>query len=582
MKTAVIWVVFFFLAWGTWQPISLVAQTQTIKAPDLILHHGRIVTVNSQFEIVEALAIQGDRIQAAGSNEQILALATESTQQIDLQNRMVLPGLIDSHVHASGAATYEYDHVVPDVQTVEDVLEYIAQRADALEDGQWIRVQQMFITRLAERRFPTRDELDKVAPKNPVVFRTGPDMAVNSLALQQSGVNEQTPLPPGSSGRIERDANGRLTGIIRGESSLIKFSESQKRPTQSEQLELLQQLLQDYNSVGITSISDRNASDRDLELFDELRSQGKLTVRVFIYYGINPDAEPAEITKRIEQLAAHPLHTYNNFLWLRGIKVFLDGGMLTGSAYMRQPWGVSQIYSIIDPEYRGTLKIAPERLFQISRLALSHDLQMTAHSVGDGAVHNLIDAYERCAEELDVAAARPCITHCNFMSAEAIARMQKLGIVADLQPAWLYLDAVTLEKQFGNQRLAYFQPYKSLFEAGVKVGGGSDHMQKVGSFRSINPYNPFLGMSIAVTRLPRGASQPLHPEQCISREDAIRLYTINNAYLSFEEREKGSLEPGKLADFIILDRDLLLCPDQDIATTRVLATYVGGRRVFEQ
>jgi predicted amidohydrolase YtcJ len=177
---------------------------------------------------------------------------------------------------------------------------------------------------------------------------------------------------------------------------------------------------------------------------------------------------------------------------------------------------------------------------------------------------------------------RPCITHANFMSAEIIRKMRELGIVANLQPDWLWLDGNTLRKQFGDQRLTFFQPYRTLFEQGVVVGGGSDHMQKIGSLRSINPYNPFLGMWITLTRQPRWGDQLVHPEQRISREQAIRLYTINNAWLTFEEREKGSLEPGKLADFIVLDRDILTCPLDDVRHIQVERTYLGGKLIYQR
>ena len=158
--------------------------------------------------------------------------------------------------------------------------------------------------------------------------------------------------------------------------------------------------------------------------------------------------------------------------------------------------------------------------------------------------------------------------------------MKAVGVVADLQPAWLRLDGATLLKQFGQKRTEYFQPYRTLFEQGVIVGGGSDHMQKFGSLRSINPYNPFLGMSIALTRQPRWAEQPLHPEQCISREQALRLYTTNNAFVMFAEKEKGSIETGKLADFIVLDRDYLTCPIDEVAEIGVKQTFVAGKQVF--
>jgi len=163
-----------------------------------------------------------------------------------------------------------------------------------------------------------------------------------------------------------------------------------------------------------------------------------------------------------------------------------------------------------------------------------------------------------------------------------IQKMKELGIVVDLQPDWLWLDGATLRKQFGDERMTYFQPYKSLFESGVAVGGGSDHMQKIGSLRSINPYNPFLGMWITLARQPRWTDRPLHPEQRISREQAIRLYTINNAYLTFEENEKGSLEKGKLADFVVLDKDILSCPVDEVRNIQVEETYLGGKIVYQR
>ena len=227
--------------------------------------------------------------------------------------------------------------------------------------------------------------------------------------------------------------------------------------------------------------------------------------------------------------------------------------------------------------YRGVLFIPPERLSAIVRETVTAGLQFTAHSVGDGAVHALLDAYDEINKTMPVAPTRPCITHSNFMSREAIEQAARLGVVVDIQPAWLYLDTRTLAAHFGYDRLRYFQPLRSLFEAGVTAGGGSDHMQKIGSFRSINPYNPFLGMYVAISRRAKGYPDRLHPEEALTREQAIRFYTINNARLMFLEDRIGSLEMGKQADFIVIDRDLLTCPEDDIKNTRVQMTFVDGK-----
>ncbi len=548
---------------------------------DLIIHNGKIITVDAEFRTLEAMAVRGDRILAVGTSSAIMDLAGPETATVDLRGKTVLPGLIDSHSHPPAAAMYELDHPVPDMETIEDVLGYVRSRAEALEDGEWISVSQVFITRLREQRYPTRAELDRAAPRNPVVFRTGPDASLNSLALKLSGINKAFRISDGQPGRIERDpVTGEPTGILRSCSRFIKYKPAGRTPDADDPRNRLRQLLADYNSVGITSVVDGDTEDDELELYRLLKERGELTCRTFITLHVDAQQPIESIEARIRQAAANPLYKYDNMLWLRGIKAYLDGGMLTGSAYMRQPWGVSSVYSISDPDYRGMLYIEPEKLYRMAKAALETHLQFTAHSVGDGAVHALLDAYERVNKDFPVHERRPSMTHANFMSLEAVKKMKELGVVANMQPAWLYLDGATLLKQFGNERLAYFQPYRTLFEEGAVVGGGSDHMQKIGSFRSINPYNPFLGMWTVITRRPRWMEGPLHPEQSISREQAIRLYTINNAFLTFEEKEKGSLEAGKLADFIILKQDIMTCPLDELKNIEVEATYLGGKLVF--
>ena len=565
-------------------PANDVVAVQQDLLPDIIFHNAKVVTVDKAFSIQQAVAVAGESIVAVGSDEQILRLAVPATQRIDLKGRTMLPGLIDSHVHATDAAMHEFDHTIPTMQSIDDVLKYIQSRAEVLEDGEWITVSQVFITRLNDQRFPDRQELDRVAPKNPVFFRTGPDAALNSMALRLSGIDKDFQFPEGINGRVELDfATGELTGIIRSAEKFLIVPPSGAKPTEIDRVTRLKQLLADYNSVGITSISDRYASDDAIALYQSLKDSQELTCRVFLFYAINASDSLNTITQKIRKAADSPMHAYSNQLWLRGVKVFLDGGMLTGSAYMQKPWGVSSIYGISDPEYRGVRYIDPEKLYQISKLALSNDLQMTAHSVGDAAVELLVNTYATIdSADFLVRDKRPCVTHCNFMTPEVIDTMARLGIVADLQPAWLWLDGATLRKQFGDDRMRYFQPYRTLFEKQVMVGGGSDHMQKIGSLRSVNPYNLFLGMWIALNRVPRSAVNAIQAEESITREQAIRLYTINNAWLSFEETKKGSIEPGKLADLVVLETDLLTCPLVQVKDIQVNQTYIGGKLVYQR
>jgi predicted amidohydrolase YtcJ len=566
---------------------GLLLQVVLLGAPapadeaDLILHHGKVVTVDRDFSVRQALAVKGDRLLRVGTDEEVLKSRGPRTAIVDLAGKMVLPGLIDSHTHPTGASMTEFDHPVPEMETIRDVLDFVRSRAEALGRGKWVVVRQVFITRLQEQRYPTRDELDRAAPDNPVLFSTGPDASVNSLALKLSGIDKG--FRPEGPGRVEKDPmTGDPTGILRNLTRHVKVSPSERKPTEQDQDRRLLELFRDYNSAGITAVIDRSASDGAIDRYQRLHEAGALTVRLAISRHVDNLGPLEGILSEIRRTAEHPLRRGGPRLRIVGIKAFLDGGMLTGSAYMREPWGVSKIYSIDDPDYRGVLFIPRERLVPMVRAAVESGLQFTAHSVGDGAVHALLDAYEEVNQHTPVAPTRPCVTHSNFMTREAIAKAARLGAVVDIQPAWLYLDTRTLVAQFGDDRLRYFQPLRSLFAAGVLAGGGSDHMQKIGSLRSINPYNPFLGMWVAVSRHAKGYDGRLHAEEALTREQAIRFYTINNAHLLFLEDRIGSLEEGKQADFVIIDRDLLTCPEDEIRQARALATYLDGKRVFER
>ena len=549
---------------------------------DLILHHGKVVTVDRAFSIQEAVAIKKGRILAIGSNEEMMAMKGWSTVLVDLGGKMVLPGLMDSHAHPADACLTEFDHPIPEMEEIKDVLKYIRSRARAQKEGTWIEVRQVFITRLKEQRYPTRAELDRAAPKHPVLFQTGPDASLNTLALKLSGIDQNFKVDDGGAGFAEKDPKtGELTGILRNCTRYVKVKSVKHQPTRDEKVRRLSELFADYNTVGLTSVCERDASPDEVETYAQWRKSGKPTMRVSVSHHVDSIGPLGEVLTNIVRVSQHPLFKKgDDMLRIIGIKTYLDGGMLTGSAYMREPWGVSAIYGITDPDYRGVRFIPQERLTAMVRTAVKCGLQFTAHSVGDGAVESLLEAYAEVDRELPVRKTRACISHSNFMSREAVDQAARLGVMMDIQPVWLYLDTRTLAKQFGYDRLRWFQPLRSLFEAGAIAGGGSDHMQKIGSWRSVNPYNPFLGMATAVTRKARQYADALHPEEALTREQAIRFYTINNARILGCDDKLGSIEPGKYADLIVLDTDLLTCPDGKIATTRVLQTYVAGSLVY--
>ncbi len=556
---------------------------QQSGAADLVLTNGKIITADAAFAIREAMAVESGRILAVGSRPELERYIGDSTEVIDLRGKTVMPGLIDSHSHAASAAVAEADHPVPEMETVADVLDYVESRAKVLEEGEWIWVSQVFLTRLAEERYPSREELDSAAPRHPVVFRTGPDASVNSLALKLSGIEKDWEVDDGGPGYAERDpVTGELTGILRSCTRYLAYRPSERQPTPAEHAGLLKQVLADYNRVGITAFAERSAQPSAVALYQRLEESGDLTTRVYVSRRLDTLQPLDEIKKVIREIAQSPLFARGGRLRVAAVKTALDGGMLTGSAYMRQPWGVSKLYGITDPDYRGLRFFDQEKLVEIMAACMEHDVQFTSHCVGDGAVHAFIEACEQLRPRFDIRAKRPVICHSNFMSEEAVQRLADLGIGADIQPAWLFLDSRTLINHFGYDRMAWFQPLRALFAAGAHVGGGSDHMLKIGSRRSVNFYDPWLAMWVAIARRAKWLDAPVHPEHALSRAEAIRFYTINNAYLLFSEDEIGSLEPGKWADFIVLSEDPLTCPLDRLKEIQVDRTYLGGRLVYRR
>jgi predicted amidohydrolase YtcJ len=552
--------------------------------PDLILYHGKVVTVDSRFAIHQAIALRGDRIVETGSDADILALKGPRTVLLDLAGKMVVPGLIDSHCHPLSSSIVEFDHPIPEMESVQDVLNYFAARARVVPEGEWIVLRQVFITRLREQRFPTRAELDLAAPNHPVLFATGPDAMLNTRGLKLNHLDRDFTVKDGGPGFVEKDPQtGEPTGLVRTFARFVQVPPTGRQPTPEDQRRCLAELFRDYNSVGLTAVCERDCYPEQIPIYQALRDQGHRNMRVALSHHIDSEGDLATILAKIRRVAEEPLFKQRDS-WLRivGIKMYLDGGMLTGSAYMREPWGVSTMYGITDPNYRGVRFIPQDRLRAMVRAAAEAGLQFTAHCVGDAAVQALLDVYAELEPQMPLRLTRPCISHSNFMSREAVEQAAQLGVLLDIQPAWLYLDSRTLVKQFGYDRLRYFQPLHSIFAAGGIAGGGSDHMQKIGSLRSNNPYNPFLGMATAITRRARWYEGRLHPEEAISREQALRFYTLNSAKILFLDDVAGSLEAGKLADLVVLDRDLLACPEDQIASTQVLQTYLGGKLVFQR
>jgi len=554
-----------------------------------VITHAKVVTLDSRDRIAEAVAIRGDRIVAVGTTEEIVKLTTPSTKIIDAGGKTLLPGLYDSHVHPLGASSSEADHPIPSFRSLADVTSYIKERSQAQPKNTWIIVRYAFPTRLDESRFPTRAELDVVAPDHMVLHQGGPAGVVNTKALIHSGITRDTADP--AAGTIVKDPKtGEPTGMLRNAYSVLKGlpKDAYGGNAQSEE-DRVKELFRRYNVRGLTSVADRSASDGALKLYRALRDRHELTLRVNATRVLSPPFGNREaISKALNALANYdstsepngPTGVGDHWVRIGPLKLFLDGGMLNGTAYMRKPWGVGPAYQITEPDYRGLMFLKPDVLGTIAEEAARRGWQMTAHCAGEAGMDELLTAYETADRSVGIKNRRWLITHANFTSAENLKRCATLGVGADLQPAWLWKDTRTLLAVLGPERMAWFHPYRKWLDAGVTIGGGSDHMIRMDAIESTNPWDPWLGIWVAVTRNAEGTAV-LNPDQRLSRIEALRFYTINNAKLHSEDREKGTIEPGKLADLILVDRDPLTCSNEALRDTKVLRTMVGGTLVYE-
>jgi predicted amidohydrolase YtcJ len=555
---------------------------------DLVVRNANVITVDSQFTVAQALALRGDRIAVVGNEEEVGRFIGPNTRVIDAKGKTVLPGLYDSHVHSYRASVSEFGAPMPVLNSLTEAFQHIRGQAAKQAPGSWIILERVYPTRMKEGRLPTKAELDAAAPANPVYWNCGPVSMANSKALEVSGITGATPDP--LPGQIVKDpASGVPTGLLRNAAQLLKVVAPTRQPTPQEQREAVGHLHQLYNQQGITSIAERRTEFASIDLFRRLAKDGELRVRVNCTRMMDPVPKTLEeAMKKLEEMTHGPdgqgeygpTGAGDDWVRIGPLKVLLDGGMLIGTAYMREPWGAGDTYQITDPSYRGLLNVKPELLNPLYLEAARRGWQLTAHCTGEASVDVLLDCYEGIQKELDIRHRRFEICHANFQSAQNFARCRELGIVADIQPAWLYKDGASLLKTLGARRMEWFQPLKSWLDNGLVIGGGSDHMVILDSVAATNPWNPWLGMWVALTRqTERGGTH--NPGQRLTREQAIRFYTINNARLNFEESRKGSLEPGKYADLIMIDRDILRCPVGDMRTTRVVMTMVGGKVVWE-
>jgi predicted amidohydrolase YtcJ len=551
---------------------------------DVIIFNAKVITVNSNFALAEAVAVRGDSIIAVGKDRQIERLKGPDTWMIDAHGRTVMPGLYDSDIHSYQAAVSESN--APVIHSIVEGLDYIRHQAADKPADSWIVVERAYPTRLTEGRLPTKAELDKAAPKHPVYWNCGALAMINSRALALAKITSATTNPPGGELVLEETTH-QPTGLLRNAASLLKLP-TVRPPSASQRRKALKHLYQLYNEQGITSITESAADPEAIDFFRELSQSGELTVRINCARLMAPGATPDETLARLAaltnappgKLPYGPTGVGDDWVRIGPLKTRMDGSILDATAYMRTPWGIGPTYQITEPADRGVLYVNPDLAADLFLQAAQADWQISADCTGDAALDQLLNCFQKVQFKTDITKRRFLINHASFQADQDWSRCKQLGIVASLQPDWLYCDGASLEKTFGNKRLVNFLAFKSWFDCHLIIGAGSDHAANLDSLASTNPWNPWLGIWITLARQTEQGAE-IWPEEKLTREQAIQFYTINNAYLSFDEKKKGSLEPGKLADLIMIDNDILKCPLDNIRQTKVQLTMVGGKIVWQ-
>jgi len=543
------------------------AQQADLNSPDLVLVGGRILTMDSRSSVAEALAVRDGKILAVGSDAAVRPIAGPQTRVIDLAGKTVVPGLIDTHAHFGAAGLSDYVVNLGPAKSVAGALELLKAFVARKKPGEWIITGGWHPpSQLAEKRYLTRQEIDSVAPNNPVYLRTVGHFAMaNSLALQKAGIDKTSPNPSG--GSFEKDASGELTGVL--VETAIPLVENLVPPfTEDEEIRQYKIAEGVLNSYGITSVVEGATSARDTRTLQKIALSNAATLRVGLMYRPEP---PAELSAWEAIMSGSGATSGFGDDWLKfgGIKIFYDGGMTLRTAMMRD------VYPDSHDNYRGIAQQTPERLKQLVSIANKSNWRVGVHVVGDLGVDQVLDAFEAADKEKSIRDRRFILIHASLIRPEQMDRARTLGVRVDFQNVFMWDKAATVERFLGKATADRALPTKTLIDRmGLdNLGAGTDF--------PVNPINPFLNIYIMVTRKdPNG--NVYGASEAISREQALRLYTSAASRYMFDEGRKGTLEAGKLADLAVLSADIMSVPDDQIKDIKADMTMVGGKVVFQR
>lgn len=530
-------------------------KSSIVGIADAVFYRGRIWTGEARHPRAEALAALNGRIVAVGSSDDVRALAGPATRVVDLADRTVVPGFIDAHTHFQSTGVQQIQAVDCAVPSIPDVQQALRERAAQTPEGGWVRGFHFDDTKIAELRHLASADLDAVTTRHGVyvAHQGGHRYYVNRMGLHLAGITKDTPDPP--DGHFERDPrSGEPTGILfEGAGRMIRALFP--APTRAERLEGLRQVMRMFHRVGLTSVHDAVVTPDDLRIYLEAHLAGELSLRTYML--VEYPALDAVIASGLRSGFG------DEMLRLGGIKFFTDGAIAGRTAWLKEPYEGSQD--------RGVLAHTAESLIGGMRRAHRAGFQLCTHANGDAAIEMLLDLYEAVLGEDPRPDARPRIEHCTVVNDGILKRMKKLGAVATPFCTYVYYHGEKM-KYYGEARLERMFAQRSFLDHGIVSTGATDY--------ECGPCEPLLGIQTCVTRTD-SSGHVWGASQRVSVEEALRLYTHNGAYASFEERIKGTLAPGKLADFVVLGADPLQVDPLAIKDIPVEMTVVGGNAVYD-
>jgi predicted amidohydrolase YtcJ len=536
------------------------ALSQTQRA-ELIVVNANIYTVDSVHPSASALAVRGGRVVLTGSNAEVRALAGPRTRVLDVKGRTVIPGMVDAHAHLLGLATSLRNVALAGSKSYDEVIRRVLQRAPSIKSGEWLQGRGWDQNLWPVKTFPTHEALSRAAPMIPVVLTRidGHALLANAAAMRLAGITRETRDPPG--GRIERLSNGEPSGVfVDNAQGLIRRAVP---PTPAAVLrEATIAAIAECNKWGLTGVHDAGEPRSAIEIFESLARSSQFNLRNYIMVSDNA-RDIAYYTSRGPRNGL-----YGGRIWIRAIKTYADGALGSRGAALLAPYSD-------DPGNVGLLVSTAAHLQDVAEIGLRSGFQVNTHAIGDRGNRVALDAFEGALKKIPKTDHRFRIEHAQVLSPEDIPRFAKLGVIPSMQASHQTSDMRWAEARVGPQRIRGAYAWRSLLNTGVIIPDGSDF--------PVEEVNPLISFHSAVTRQdatnwPAGG---WYPDQVMTRDEALKGMTLWAAYAAFQEKELGSLSSGKYADFVVLDRDIMKVPATDIPKTRVLSTWLGGKKVFE-